>query len=83
MIFLHKWLLSSCVTMAILFILSFLFSTINEIPIHPSVLLDDEYPYSRRRKLNRRRGIVIFFLISIFLGAIAAGIWMGIEHLQG
>ncbi len=82
MVFLYKWTLSSCVIMAILFILSFIFSTIHEIPVHPSALLDEKHPYSRRRKRNFSKGISIAFLLSIIFGAIAAGIWMGLDFTQ-
>lgn len=81
--FLSKWMLSSCVIAGILFILSFIFSAIREIPVHPSVLSDDKYPYSRKRKRNRRWVIGAIFLLSILFGAIAAGIWTGIDYYLG
>lgn len=81
MSFVQKWILTSCILLGFFYVLSALCLIIREIPLHPEAFFSKKY--QERRLRNFLGGIVIFFLLSILLGAIIATAWTGAESLAG
>jgi hypothetical protein len=77
--FFQKWLLTSGVTFVIIFALSCFYVIYRNISLHPSSL-DYNGIYQRRRRRNFPIVVAIFFIVSILLGVIAAGIWEGYNY---
>jgi hypothetical protein len=75
MSFIQKWIISSGVILTGIMSISWFLLTISEIPLHPSVLLSDKYPYYTRGQRNFYGAISIFLIFSFSSGAIIAGIW--------